>query len=290
VSGDATDSSHRHSQVAQLMPLAARYASWLGPPTELAGDVPDEDPAAVRAMPLILRIERNAVPSRTALLEAAASAAVALCLDERSRPGGPWHPEVAPWVGGRIRKVSRRARGAHWVAVTDLPGVTVERAGAEVRALLPWLVADTPRAVTRLQVGGTDVPSDDPGPPPEGYPVLWLPPEPVMTVGKAAAQVGHATMLLAALLAVQGPLAALDFWAADGYRCAVRTASPKKWTALAAGERPDLAWRQRGVLAVRDAGFTEVPPGTVTVAAHWPPSAAPCLPRHGDISGSAQCP
>jgi peptidyl-tRNA hydrolase len=277
VSGDTTYSSHRHSQVAQLVPLAARYASWLGLPVDLAGDLLDEAPAAVRAMPLILRMERTASPpgtaspSRTALLEAAASAAVALCLDERSQPGGPWHPEIAPWVAGRIRKVSRRARGAHWVAVTDLPGITVEQGGAEVRALLPWLVADTPKAVTRLQVGGTDVPSDDPGPPPDGQPVLWLPPEPVMTLGKAAAQVGHATMLLAALLAAQGRLEALDCWAADGYRCAVRTASPRQWAALAAGQRPDLAWRGRGVFAVRDAGFTEVPSGTVTVAAHWRP-------------------
>ncbi|MGH3972141.1 MAG: peptidyl-tRNA hydrolase, partial [Pseudonocardiaceae bacterium] len=31
----------------------------------------------------------------------------------------------------------------------------------------------------------------------------------------------------------------------------------------------DRAWRQRGVLAVRDAGFTEVAPGTVTCAAQW---------------------
>ncbi len=285
MSGDVTYSSNPHSRVAQLVPLAARYASWLNLPTELTGDLLDEDPAAVRAMPLILRLERNASSSRTALLEAAASAAVALCLDARSQPGGPWHPEVAPWVAGRIRKVSRRARGAHWVAVTDLPGITVERGGAEVRALLPWLVADTPRAVTRLQVGGTDVPSDDPGPPPQGHPVLWLPAEPVMTLGKAAAQVGHATMLLAAVLAAQGEVAALDCWAADGYRCAVRTASPRQWVALAAGERPDLAWRDRGVLAVRDAGFTEVPSGTVTVAAHWLPRF-----RHGDISGPMECP
>jgi peptidyl-tRNA hydrolase len=35
------------------------------------------------------------------------------------------------------------------------------------------------------------------------------------------------------------------------------------------GERPDRAWRERGVLTVRDAGFTEVAPGTVTVVAQW---------------------
>jgi peptidyl-tRNA hydrolase len=255
-----------------LTPLAARYARWLGLPADVsADDLAEEDPESVRVMPLILRMERGALPARTALLEAAASAAVALCLDERSLPGGSWHPEVALWVAGRIRKITRRARGAHWGVVADLPGITIEHHGAEVRALLPHLVVDTPRTVTRLQVGGTDVPPDDPGPPPDGLPVLWLPPEPAMTVGKAAAQVGHATMLLASVLAVEGRAAQLDYWAADGYRCAVRTASPKHWAALAAGELPDRAWRERRVLAVQDAGFTEVAPGTITVAAQSPP-------------------
>ncbi len=253
-----------------LTPLAARYARWLGLPAAATADVTDEDPALVRAMPLVLRIERDVVPPRSALLEAAASAAVAVCLDERSQPGGPWHPEVQPWMAGRIRKVVRRARGAHWAAVTDLPGITVEHRGAQVRALLPWVVDDTPRTVTRLQVGGTDVPADEAGPAPEGIPVLWLSPEPTMTVGKAAAQVGHATMLLAALLAAGTRAAELDSWAAEGYRCAVRTASAHQWAALVPGEQPDRAWRERGVLAVRDAGFTEVAPGTVTVAAQWP--------------------
>lgn len=221
-----------------------------------------------RAMPLILHLERDAMPPRNAVLEAAASAAVALCCDERSQPGGPWWPEVQPWLAGRIRKVARRARGAHWVAVTELPGVTVERRGAQVRALLPWLVAETPRIVTRLQVGGTDLPPDDAGPPPDGLPVLWLTPQPLMTVGKAAAQVGHATVLLAARLAADGRVTELECWAAGGYRCAVRTASPAQWAQLSAGECPDHAWKEHRILLVRDAGFTEVPPGTITVAAH----------------------
>jgi peptidyl-tRNA hydrolase len=238
---------------------------------DASADITEENPDSVRVMPLILRMEREAVPARTALLEAAASAAVALCLDERSLLGGPWHPEVAPWVAGRIRKVTRRARGAHWVAVADLPGITVERRGAEVRALLPHLVVNTPRTVTRLQVGGTDLPPDDPGPPADGLPVLWLPPELSMTVGKAAAQVGHATMLLASLLAAEGQVAQLGWWAAHGFCCAVRTASPKQWAVLAADELPERAWQERRVIAVRDAGFTEVAPGTITVAAQSPP-------------------
>jgi peptidyl-tRNA hydrolase len=253
-----------------LAPLAARYAAWLGLPEQDTADTTDEDPALVRAMPLILRMEREELPARSALLEAAAAAAVGLCLDQRAQPDGPWYPEVQPWVAGRIRKVARRARGAHWRAVTELPGVTVEYRGAEVRALLPWLVAETPKTVTRLQVGGTDVPSDDPGPPPDGVPVLWLAPQPVMTAGKAAAQVGHATMLVAALLGAEGRSDELARWAADGYRCAVRAASTQQWARLSEVRDPSRAWRERGLTVVRDAGFTEVAPGTVTVAAQWP--------------------
>src|SRR3546814_3416959 len=65
-------------------------------------------------------------PKRTALLEAAATAAVALCLDERvgfTEDGepGPWHEDYSAWVGARIRKVSRRARGAQWLAAQEVP-------------------------------------------------------------------------------------------------------------------------------------------------------------------------
>lgn len=253
---------------AVLAPLAARYASWLALPAAATADTSEEDDsgAQTRAMPIVLRVERADPPSRTALLEAAASAAVALCLDPRSAPGGEWADEVGPWLAGRIRKVSRRARGAHWAAVQELPGRTVGPA----RALLPWRVAELPRTVARLQVAGTDLPADDPGPPPADRPVLWLAPNPPITVGKAAAQVGHASMLLAALLLADGRGDEVDRWAGRGCPCAVRTAGPVRWRDLAPGAEPARAWRERGVLAVRDAGFTEVAPGTVTVAARWP--------------------
>lgn len=297
-----------------LAPLAARYARWLGLAAAAVHDTTDEDPASVQAMQLILRVEQAAPPQRTALLEAAAAAAVAVCLDPRAAPGGPWHDAVAGWVGGRIRKVSRRARGAHWLAVQDLPGLTVHRAPdgaltrdagcptdgdaeatattagvdgvvaaqgsadfaaaagavAQVRALLPGLVAELPREVSRLQVAGTELPLDQPGPPPPAVPVLWLNPAVPMTVGKAAAQVGHATMIAAALLQSTGRHDGLASWAAQGYRVAVRTPSAAAWRTLHPGDDPSAAWRRQRVLAVRDAGFTEVAPGTVTVLAQLP--------------------
>jgi hypothetical protein len=166
-----------------LDPLAARYGG-------ARVVIPAEPDGPVRAMPLVLRLEKPP-PARTPVLEAAAAAALAVCLDPRAGPDGEWHDAVSAWVAGRIRKIARRARGAHWEAVQGLPGVTWTVGDAQVRALVPGPVDDVPRAVSRLQIGGTDLGPDEPGPPPARGPVIWVNAALEMTVGKAAAQVGH---------------------------------------------------------------------------------------------------
>ena len=250
-----------------LAPLRARYASWLTLSQDAVASSRDEDPSTVRAMQMVMRIERTEPPRRTDVLEAAAAAAVAVCLDPRSQPGGEWHDAIANWVSGHIRKVARRARGAHWAAAQEVPGLTVAVGSAEVRPLVPGLVAEVPKVISRLQISGSDLPPDDPEPPEEGSgPVLWVNPEVPMTVGKAAAQVGHGTMLLATALEPER----LEQWAADGYRCIVRTPTVERWRELLPGADPAEAWQRRRVIAVRDAGFTEIAPGTITVLAEDP--------------------
>lgn len=227
---------------ATLATLAERY---------LAREVritPESD-GIVRAMPVVLRLERPPA-ARTPMLEAAAAAALAVCLDPRTEPDGEWHEPVATWVESRIRKIARRARRAHWAAVQELPGVTCEVDGAEARALLPGPVDAVPREVARLQIGGTDLEPDEPGDPAPGVPVIWVNAALEMTVGKAAAQVGHASMLYAA---ARGLDTVPSF--------AVRQAGGVRWAELCARVEAGAA------VAVRDAGFTEVAPGTITCIA-----------------------
>jgi peptidyl-tRNA hydrolase len=223
---------------SSLAAVAARYRA--------AGPIPPEPDGVVRAMTLVLCLERPPA-ARTPVLEAAAAAALAVCLDPRAEPGGEWAEPVAAWVGNRIRKIARRARGAHWAAVQDLPGITWSVGDAQVRALVPGPVEETPKIVSRLQIGGTDLEPDEPGPPPPGGPVIWVDAGLGMSTGKAAAQVGHASMLFAATHALTSVPA-----------FAVRDAGGAHWAALcAAADRGEA-------VAVRDAGFTEVAPGSTT--------------------------
>ena len=244
--GDTLDVgfAERHAE------LAAGYGA--------AGD--PADPEQVQAMQMVLHIPKLDPPPRSDLLAAAAAAAVALCLDPRVGPGREWEQPYLAWKRSRIRKVARRARGAHWAAANELPGVTVESGAAQVRALVPGRVGAVDPRIKRLQIGGTDLDPDEPGPVAPGLPVFWVNSTLDMTVGKAAAQVGHASMLFAGAIPVHRARA----WAQTGFACAVRAAEPERWSALrAAVDRGEAT-------AVRDAGFTEIAPGSVTVIATAP--------------------
>lgn len=237
------------------------------------------------SMPIILNIPKDPRPSRTALLEAAATAVVACCLDERAGVSGVDPAKVDPakadpatadrehaapedtaaaaaafrdglrgWYGARIRKIARRARNVHWDRVQLLPGVTATVSGASARALVPGPVGDTDPVVGKLQIGGTELPAEEPAPVDMGAdggpPVIWVDADLGMTVGKAAAQVGHGSMLLAAVL----DAGAAWRWARDGFPLLVREVP-----------RAELPGDAEADVVVHDAGFTEISPGSATV-------------------------
>ncbi|MFJ5029268.1 peptidyl-tRNA hydrolase [Streptomyces sp. NPDC088560] len=225
------------------------------PPTEPATDTRDEAPQFV--LPLVVRLERAAPPARTDALETAARAVLVLLGDERAHGDGAWAEAVRDWEDARIRKVVRRARGAEWRRAEALPGITVTGKSAEVRVFPPVPLDGWPKDLARLQVSGTEL--DDPEPPaaPDpAQPVLWLNPELEMSAGKAMAQAGHGAQLAWWAL----PEAERAAWRDTGFALAVRTAGPTDWARLTGS----------GLPVVRDAGFTEIAPGSCTVVADHP--------------------
>jgi peptidyl-tRNA hydrolase len=217
--------------------------------------VRDEGPQFV--LPLVVRIERPAPPARTDALETAARAVLVILSDERSLGEGEWARAMRDWQDARIRKVVRRARGAEWRRAEALPGVTVTGKSAEIRVFPPVPLDGWPKDLARLQVSGTDL--EDPEPPMEAdptAPVLWLNPDLEMSAGKAMAQAGHGAQLAWWALPEEERAA----WRDAGLPLAVRTAPPSRWQELTTS----------GLPVVRDAGFTEIAPGSCTVVADHP--------------------
>ncbi|MGW4287500.1 peptidyl-tRNA hydrolase [Streptomyces sp. NPDC004673] len=215
----------------------------------------DEAPQFV--LPLVVRIEKSAPPARTDALETAARAVLVLLGDERARGDGEWAEAVRDWEDARIRKVVRRARGAEWRRAEELPGITVTGTGAEVRVFPPIPLDGWPKELAKLQVSGTEL--DDPEPPADPdrtAPVLWLNPDLKMSAGKEMAQVGHGAQL--AWWALSD--ADRETWRTADYPLTVRTATPAHWRELTTS----------GLPLVRDAGFTEIAPGSATVVADHP--------------------
>jgi peptidyl-tRNA hydrolase len=215
----------------------------------------DEAPQFV--LPLVVRIERADPPARTDALETAARAVLTILADERSAGEGEWAGAMRDWQDARIRKVVRRARSAEWRRAEALPGITVTGKAAEVRVFPPVPLDGWPKDLARLQVSGTDL--DDPRLPVDpdpSAPVLWLNPDLGMSAGKAMAQAGHAAQLAWWELSDEERAA----WHDAGFPLAVRTADPAHWPGLTGS----------GLPLVRDAGFTEIAPGSCTVVADHP--------------------
>ncbi|MEV5843752.1 aminoacyl-tRNA hydrolase [Streptomyces sp. NPDC051985] len=224
-------------------------------PFQVSANSRDEAPQFV--LPLVARIEKSAPPARTDALETAARAVLTLLSDPRALGDGEWAQAVRDWEDARIRKVVRRARGAEWRRAEGLPGITLTGKAAEVRVFPPVPLDGWPKDLAKLQVSGTEL--EDPEPPvgvDRSAPVLWLNPELEMSAGKAMAQAGHGAQLAWWALSEEER----EAWRDAGFPLAVRTADPAEWRELTGG----------GLPLVRDAGFTEIAPGSCTVVADHP--------------------
>lgn len=218
------------------------------------------DPATVQAMQIALHIPKQDPPKRADLLIAAAQAVVAVCMDPRAGRDGAWRDALAGWYGHRIRKIARRARGLSWDHVQALPGCSATNGTAQARAFIPSAVGEVPHDIAKLQIKGTELPHEGEQVP-TAEEILTAPTPSViiddslgMSVGKAAAQAGHASMLLAAAMDEDWALS----WAQAGFPLVVHELPQDVFAEVVADE---------AAVVVQDAGFTEVVPGSVTAAA-----------------------
>lgn len=233
----------------------------LAPPTDervigqtLSMSDADERP---RALQMAARVEKTNPPLLEDIFAAAALGVIALLDDPRSLEDGEWHAEVSAWNGARIRKIMRRARASAWRRAQDVPGLTIRSGSAEVRVFVPGIVNEAPPELSKLQIQST--PLDEP----DLVKELPSPTEPTMTIalnpavemswGKRGAQVAHAAQRCWENL---GRTERLD-WNAASRPVQVIRPTPALWEELLTTM----------TTTIRDGGFTEIAPGTLTSAA-----------------------
>ena len=263
-----------------------------GPTDGPAGVAPDAAPTepAPWALQLAARVEKLNPPLVTDIAAAAALATIELVGHDNAQPDGPWFEPVEAWQGGgRIRKIVRRARGAAWERAQRPSGVTAQVRTAEVRSYLPSPTDTVAPEISALQIRSTDLPAppsyesyddvdaylyslgvdseqdsetgagDNAGGGRAEEPVLLiaLSPHVELSWGKAAAQAAHAGQILWRDASADERRA----WDEANRPIAVIHPSHALWAELL----------DHGAAPVRDGGFTEVAPGTLTACARWYP-------------------
>jgi peptidyl-tRNA hydrolase len=172
-------------------------------------------------------------------------------------PDHPWAGSINRWLRGRIRKVSRRARGVAWTRVCELPGVTATVGSAQVRALVPCPMDAVAPEVKKLQVQGLVTAGVLPIAAPPGFDglVISVNPDFTLSPGKAAAQVAHASNVAW----MEAAVADRNAWRDRGFPLCVVRPDPANFATVA----------RRAPISIRDAGFTEIPAGSLTCVASW---------------------
>jgi len=254
------------SAISGIRDAHSLLASILGDGVNQPDGEDPRDPSTVQAMPIVLNMPKSSPPRRRELLEAAALASALVCLDPHAGCDGAWRESLSRWYGARIRKIARRARtSGQWSKVQSILGVTVTIGESSARAFLPGPVRDVDPRIGKLQISGTDLPREDEeqteriGGSDPVCPTIALNEDLEMSVGKAAAQVGHAAMLWAA----HASFPTVERWLHEPRFTIVEVPSSEL----------EAAARRYGAghyVEVVDAGFTEVAPGSRTAVAFDP--------------------
>ena len=202
-------------------------------------------------LPIILRLERdeNLKPSHEEAQIATAHAIINLFDSDEVINDGSWKPAMDKWLNGRIRKVARRARGAEWEAVKALPHIYASYGKAEVIILPPHPNFTPPAEIKKLQISGMDLERTTC---PANGSVKGLEftinPDLTMSSGKSLAQVGHAVQLAI----FNSTPETITVWVSQGNPVHIcQWDAYSEWTA-----------------EIHDAGFTEIPAGSLTAKSH----------------------
>ncbi len=211
---------------------------------------------------MYLVARREKLPTAGELLQAAAEATLDVSLRFTRDP--KWTSHFAEWGSRSFRKVCLRASERDWkkLEVFDR-GEGLARGEPVVRALPPRLKSEREKLLVELQaltgeVSALGLDAREMGDAPTLR--FALNADAPMGAGKLAAQVGHAVLIAARVL---GPrhAAAFEAWMSAGRPAVFARVDRDAWASLRATEE---------VAVVRDAGLTEVAPGTETVMALAP--------------------
>lgn len=163
----------------------------------------------------------------------------------------PERPEWESWLAGPFTKTVRRGTNAQVTAVAARAASEVSVGGALAHGFVPASYEEMDPALRKMQVGSFERERTGCWPEGDAGPLLAVSPDVPMTTGKAAAQVAHG--LFGWYLTLEDPERAA--WVAQGAPFRVVGPDQRRFRDLVS----------QAIVRIEDAGFTEVPSGSLTV-------------------------
>lgn len=197
------------------------------------------------SLPIVVQVERGEDYSENDAFQALAVALGNMFAEDA------WSTSVERWMLGRIRKVTRRARGSQWNVLDSVDSFSGHSNNVNIKVFEPHMLEDLPSYLRKLQVQGLslnpfEVEVEAPGE--ESVLYIAINPDLGMTSGKMIAQVGHGIQLAI----MNADVEFLNRWKANGFKLKVCN-----WDTM-----PDNS------SFITDAGLTEIPAGSLTVKSY----------------------